>query len=142
MRVMRILLSTILAALLGALGGAALLGVPTYFSKECGFLGCDRGWTLYFAICGAIVGVVPGACVGLIVARLNPDAMIGMVTGGGIGLVFVIVMFALGAGDDRNTSLMGAVCILIFAISGLTVALINRGKRSAAAQQIVEREPR
>jgi hypothetical protein len=138
MRVMRILLSTVLATLLGALGGAALFGVPTYFSKECGFLGCDRGWALYFAIWGAIFGVVPGACVGLIVARFNLDAMMGTITGGGIGVVFVIVMFALGAGGAGNTSLVGVVCILIFAISGLTVALINR----AAAQQIVGREPR
>ena len=99
MSVIRIILSTVLAAAFGALGGAALLGLPTYFSKECGFVGCDGEWAPYLAFWGAIFGLVPGACTGLLVSSLKLRALIGLFAGGAFGSALFFIFFATHGRD-------------------------------------------
>jgi len=134
MNTIRILLSTMLAIALGALSGAALLGLPPYFSKECGFLGCDRQWAPYFAMWGALFGVVPGGCIGLVVSGLKLDATRGGLVGGGVGffLVFAFLVknnFQVSAPPE--VLLIVAAFIPICAIIGLTITFINRRPRLA-----------
>jgi hypothetical protein len=145
MSVPRIVLSTILATAFGALSGGALLGLPTYFSKECGFLGCDREWAFYAAIWGAIFGVVPGACIGLIVSRFKLNATLGGLAGGGVGFAILLIFFASNGWEarvDDEWFLVSVASIPIGAIIGLFIVVINRRVRLAAAQQIVGRERR
>ena len=144
MSVTRIVLSTILAAGLGALSGAALLGLPTYFSNECGFLGCSRGWTPYAIIEGTILGLLPGALIGFVVSRFKVNIALGALMGAGIGLTILLLLFATGLDPfmDHEVFLVGVACIPSGGIIGLTIAIINRNARLHAAEQIVGPERR
>ena len=119
MSVTRTVLSTMFAALFGVLSGASLVGLPTYFSKECGFIGCDYELAPYLAIHGAICGVVAGACIGLIVTGFKLDAIMGAFAGGGVGLAVMLFAFR-----DSAAKISGG-WIPIGAIIGLTVGLLN-----------------
>ena len=140
----RIVFSTILAAALGALSGAVLLGLPSYFSKECGFIGCDRDWAPYFAMWGALFGVVPGACIGFVVSRFKLNAIARGIGGGAVSFAVLLIPFAKGLNPTSDDKVFVATFgwIPIGVIIGSTIALMNRRARLIAAQQIVGREAR
>jgi hypothetical protein len=121
MRVVRITLSTVFAAAFGALGGAALFGLPSYFSNECGFMGCDRQWAAYLAFWGAIYGFVPGACAGLLVSSLKFRPLIGLFAGGAFGSALFLIFFATHGSDvtlNQESLLTSLAFIPLVAIIG------------------------
>ena len=143
--VIRIVLSTILAAVFGALSGAALLFLPSYFSNECGFIGCDRKWALFFAFWGAIFGAVIGACIGFIVSQFKLNPILGGLAGVGVGFANLLIFLnqhGWEANVNDETFLLSAAWIPIGTIIGLIIAIINRRARSAAVEEDVGRERR
>ena len=72
----KIIVRSLLGAVCGSISGAALLGIPTYLSTETGFLGPESNWAPVAAIAGGVLGIVPGALIGFLVAKYQTNKVI------------------------------------------------------------------
>jgi len=114
---------------LGGLTGAALFGIPTYFSTESGFLGPDSDWAWFAAFGGFVVGVVPGAIIGSVTALLRPHPLVGGLIGTGVGFLVLVVLLARGL--DPEIFYINMAWIPICGAIGLVMALVNRQRPPA-----------
>ncbi len=113
-----------------------MLGVPTYFSRESGFMGPYSDWAGIAAIVGTIYGIVPGTVIGFLVGRLKANKLVGALIGGGVGLIILLLLFAFGLDPHLDSEVfnVGLECIPIGGIIGVIVSAINirRGSHGAA----------
>ena len=128
MSVRRTILSSVAGGAAGAVSGAALLGIPTYLSKEIGFFGPERNLALLAASVGFAVGIIPGTVIGFVVGLLRTPLLVGAIIGVGVGFLISPILLAMGADPHLDTELFSfAVAgIPIGGVIGLFVAAINR----------------
>jgi hypothetical protein len=135
----RPVLSCILGGVAGAVGGALLLGVPTYFDSRSGFLGSNSDWTPVAVAMGLVLGGIPGAVIGLLVGLTNAGKARGAVIGAGIGLIILVILFALGLNPllDREIALMGLSSIPVGGVIGLLVSAITNQGRNTDKEEVI-----
>ena len=125
--VLKIILRSILGAVCGAISGAALLGIPTYLSRETGFLGPVSDWALLGVIAGSVLGIVPGAMIGFLVAKYQPNKLISLIAGAAVGISIVVGLFIFGGNPfvDWEMFLTALAAIPICAVIGLIISITN-----------------
>jgi hypothetical protein len=135
-------LSSAAGGLAAALGGAALLGIPTYLSKEVGFFGPESNWARLAAFEGFVVGLFPGIIIGLVIGLLRPHPLIGAFIGVGVGFLIMFVFLAMGLSPDLDQEIfsMLLVSIPICAVIALIIALVNRPPRISLPDEPLDRD--
>lgn len=125
--ILKIISRAVLGALCGAISGAALLGIPTYLSTETGFLGPESNWALLAALVGCIWGFVPGALIGLLVAKFQTSKLISSIVGAGVGTSVLVGLFINGLDPfiDDEIFYTGLAGIPIGALIGLIISTTN-----------------
>jgi hypothetical protein len=111
----------------GALSGAALLGVPTYLSREVGFFGPERNLAWLAASLGFLYGIIPGTLIGLVVGLLKAHPFLGGIIGVGVGFLIVLVLLMLGLRPDIDDVVFSWTvwCIPICGVIGLITAPVS-----------------
>lgn len=146
MRTVRTILSSIGGGALGALGGALLLGVPTYFSNASGFFGPERDFAPMAALIGAGCGLLPGIVIGFFIGLFRTKIWVGTVVGAGVGFLLLFLGFGLlvfiSDSDpilDLEVAMLSVVCVPIAALIGLLVALVNSYSLPATQDESLDR---
>jgi len=141
MSVRSTILSSIAGGAAGGLSGAALLGLPTYFSNANGFFGPERDLAPLAASIGFVCGIIPGTVIGLIVGLLRPHVLIGAIIGVAVGFLSVPGLLLAGADPyvDRELYVWASACIPIGGVIGLFVAAINRRPVAAPDETPLDR---
>lgn len=126
-RAIKIILRTILGAVCAAISGAALLGIPTYLSTESSFLGPESNWALVGAIAGGVLGIVPGALIGFLVAKYQLNKLISLIAGAAVGIIILVWLFINGLDPfiDDELFYTGLAAIPICALIGLIIEITN-----------------
>jgi len=119
---------SIFGAVCGGVSGPALLGLPTYFSTETGFLGPESAWWPLAAIAGCIWGIVPGALIGFLVAKFQTTRLISLIVGAAVGTGLLVGLFLSGLDPLIDSEILhtGIAAIPIGAIIGLIVSTTNQ----------------
>ena len=124
----KIILRSALGAVTGALSGAALLAVPTYFSTKTGFLGPESAWWPLAAIVGGFWGAIAGAVIGFLVAMFEMKKFNGAIVGSAVGASIVVIVLLLGmdpfADSDIFINVLGSVPI--GSVIGIIISATNR----------------
>jgi hypothetical protein len=141
MSVRSTILSSIAGGAAGGLGGAGLLGLPTYFSNAIGFFGPERNLAPLAASFGFVLGIIPGTVIGFIVGLLRPHVLIGAIIGVAVGFLIVPGLLLAGADPylDRELYVWASACIPIGGVIGLFVAVINRRRVAAPDETPLDR---
>ena len=124
----KIIVRSLLGAVCGSISGAALLGIPTYLSTETGFLGPESNWAPVAAIAGSVIGIVPGALIGFLVAKYQTNKVISLIAGAAVG-VGILVALLVWAGDpfiDWEIFEAALWSIPICAVIGLIISTTNK----------------
>jgi len=124
----KLILRSIFGAVCGGVSGPALLGLPTYFSTETGFLGPESAWWPLAAIAGCIWGIVPGALIGFLVAKFQTTRLISLIVGAAVGTGLLVGLFLSGLDPLIDSEILhtGIAAIPIGAIIGLIVSTTNQ----------------
>lgn len=101
-----------------------MLAIPTYLDNSCGFLGCSRDWTPVAIYYGIILGVWPGAVIGLIVGVGCLNKSQGTGAGALVGLIILIILLGMGATGDAQVIAWGIASIPAGALVGLIVSAL------------------
>jgi hypothetical protein len=123
----KIVVRSLLGAACGAISGAALLGIPTYLSTESGFLGPESNWAPVAAIAGGVLGIVPGALIGFLVAKYQTNKVISLIAGAAVGISILVGLF-VWAGDpfiDWEIFEAALWSIPICSVIGLIISTTN-----------------
>lgn len=134
---LRRVLGCTLGGVLGAVGGALLLGIPTYLDTRSGFLGEYSDWAILAAVMGLVLGGISGVSIGLLVGLTNAGKGGGAAIGAGVGLAILVILFALGLdpGLDREVAVMGMSSIPAGGIVGLLVSVVVKpGRRTGEVE--------
>jgi len=133
-QVRKILLRSLLGAACGAISGAALLGLTTYFSTKTGFLGPESAWFPLAAIFGGFWGFFAGALIGFLIAKYQPTKLMSAIVGGGIGSSLVAAHLISAYHPFRDSDMLVTVlaCIPIGAVIGVIISAANKPVRPAA----------
>ena len=132
----KIILTSILGCFFGGLSGAALVGLPAYFSQESGFMGPYSDWAIFGAFYGLVLGIVPGAVLGFLTSKLKTGVFLGGLVGAAVGSIYVVAFFLFGNdwyldSEMYNTAL---ACIPIGGAIGLILSLMNRPIKTPQSQ--------
>jgi hypothetical protein len=132
--VRKILLRSLLGAACGAISGAALLGLPTYFSTKTDFVGPESAWWPLTAIFGGFWGFFAGALIGFLVAKYHPNKLISAIVGAGVGssLVAAYLVSTYHPFGDSKMLLTVLACIPIGAVISVIISATNKPVRPAA----------
>ena len=124
----RIAVRSLLGAVCGAISGAAVLGIPTYLSTETGFLGPESKWAPVAAIAGGVLGIVPGALIGFLVAKYQTNKVISLIAGAAVGISVLVGVFVFDGDPFIDWEIFEAALasIPIGAVIGLIVSATNK----------------
>ena len=133
----KIILRSVLGALCGAISGAALLALPTYFSTKTGFLGPESDWWPLAAIVGGFWGAIAGAVIGFLVAKFQMRKFNSAIVGSAVGATIVVVLLLLGMDPFLDSEMLINVLgsVPIGSVIGIIISATNRPQNVVAIDE-------